>query len=159
MFQFLEPGPLRDDDLQLVLAEAYPGNAFRNIAPAYRFQMQHAYRGSKLGEIELRIGTSQYLVMYAGQIGYEVYPAFRGHHYAARSVVLLLPLAQRHSLQPVWITCNPDNYASRRTCELAGFELVEIVNLPPDSDMYRSGERQKCRYRRYFPEVKRAWFG
>ena len=36
---------------------------------------------------------------------------------------LLLPLARRHGLQTVWITCNPDNWASRRTCELAGAEL------------------------------------
>jgi len=46
-----------------------------------------------------------------------------------------------------WITCNPDNAASRRTCELAGAVLVEIVDLPEDIDMYQEGERQKCRYR------------
>jgi predicted acetyltransferase len=50
-------------------------------------------------------------------------------------------------LQTVWITCNPDNWASRRTCELAGAELVEIVDLPEDNDMYRKGKRRKCRYR------------
>jgi tagatose 1,6-diphosphate aldolase len=149
MFDFLDPDPLYDHDLQLVLAETYSGNAFRDFVPAYRFHMRHAQLGSKMGEIELRIGVTPHLVMHAGQIGYEVFPAYRGHHYAARSVQLLLPLAMRHGLQPLWITCNPDNYASRRTCELAGFELVEIVNLPPDSDLYRSGERQKCRYRRY----------
>jgi hypothetical protein len=32
---------------------------------------------------------------------------------------------------------------------LAGFELIEIVDLPPTTDMYRDGERQKCRYRRF----------
>ena len=46
----------------------------------------------------------------------------------------------------LWITCNPDNLASRRTCELAGAEFMGIVDLPPDSDMYLEGERQKCRY-------------
>jgi tagatose 1,6-diphosphate aldolase len=47
----------------------------------------------------------------------------------------------------LWITCNPENVASRRTCELVGGELVDIVELPPDIDMYKEGERQKCRYR------------
>jgi predicted acetyltransferase len=47
----------------------------------------------------------------------------------------------------VWITCDPDNIASRKTCELAGARLVEIVDLPEDTDMYREGMRQKCRYR------------
>jgi predicted acetyltransferase len=147
MFQFLDPGRLVDDDLQLVLTDAFSGNSTRNLAPAYRFRMTRTDQGIGMGEIELRIGNTPHLRLYAGHIGYEVYPSYRGHHYAARSVRLLLPLARRHDLGTVWITCNPDNYASRRSCELAGFEFVEIVNLPPDSEMYREGERQKCRYR------------
>jgi tagatose 1,6-diphosphate aldolase len=42
-----------------------------------------------------------------------------------------VPLAVRHGLSELWITCNPDNIASRRTCEAAGAELVEVVDLPP----------------------------
>jgi tagatose 1,6-diphosphate aldolase len=85
--------------------------------------------------------------MYAGHIGYRVHAEYRGHHYAARSVRLLIPLARAHNLGTLWITCNPDNWPSRRACELAGLELVEIVDLPPTIDMYYQGERQKCRYR------------
>lgn len=149
MLQFYQPGPLIDHDLELVLAETIPGNPFRELVPAYRFNMVHPGATRKMGEIELRIGNTEHIRLYAGHIGYEVYPAYRGHHYAARSVLLLLPLAYYHGLNPLWITCNPDNFASRRTCELAGFELVEIVDLPAHTDMYRDGERQKCRYRRY----------
>jgi tagatose 1,6-diphosphate aldolase len=58
-----------------------------------------------------------------------------------------MPLARRHGLYALWITCNPENVASRRTCELTGAEFVEIVDLPPESDMYERGERRKCRYR------------
>ena len=76
-----------------------------------------------------------------------MHPPHRGHRYAARSVRLLLPLARAHGFTTLWITCNPDNWPSRRTCELAGGTLVEIVDLPPDNDMYLEGERQKCRYR------------
>jgi tagatose 1,6-diphosphate aldolase len=50
-------------------------------------------------------------------------------------------------LNELWITCNPENVASRRTCEFAGAEFVEIVDLPTNIDMYLEGERQKCRYR------------
>ena len=74
-------------------------------------------------------------------------PEHRGRRYAARGVRLLLPLAARHGIDPLWITCNPENLASRRTCELAGAELVEVVDLPPGEEMYQAGERQKCRYR------------
>ena len=54
--------------------------------------------------------------------------------------------SRRHGLSVVWITCNPDNWPSRRTCERLGGTLVEIVKLPEDNDMYQAGEREKCRW-------------
>lgn len=50
-------------------------------------------------------------------------------------------------MKELWMTCSPDNLASRCTCELLGAVFVETVDLPEDIDMYREGERQKCRYR------------
>ena len=44
------------------------------------------------------------------------------------------------------ITCNPENYASRKTCEKAGLVLKKIVDLPTNNEMYLEGERQKCQY-------------
>ncbi|HVF85253.1 MAG TPA: GNAT family N-acetyltransferase [Abditibacteriaceae bacterium] len=146
-FQFLDPGVLIDDDLQLVLAQTANAQHTRGWAPHYIFQMVHVQDRARMGSISLRIGDTPFLTMYAGQIGYGVEPAFRGHRYAARSVQLLLPLAHRHNLNPLWITCNPDNWASRKSCEIAGAQLVEIVDLPVNCDMYRGGERRKCRYR------------
>jgi tagatose 1,6-diphosphate aldolase len=146
-FKFQEPGRLVDQELELILAETHSGNPMRNFVPAYRFHMMLTGQNRKVGEIELRVGNTPHIVLYAGHIGYGVDRAYRGRRFAARSVCLLLPLANSHNLHMLWITCNPDNYASRRTCELAGFEFVEIVDLPPDTDMYQKGERQKCRYR------------
>ena len=59
----------------------------------------------------------------------------------------MLPLARKHGFKTIWITCNPDNFASRRTCELLGAQMIEIVDLPEDNEMYQRGEHQKCRYR------------
>jgi predicted acetyltransferase len=147
MFEFHDPGKLIDRDLELVLVEKYPGNPAINYVPAYKFKMTLVGQDEGIGRIELRVGNIDHIVMYAGHIGYGVELEHRGHRYAARACRLLLPLAQSHGLDAVWITCNPDNIASRRTCELAGAELVEIVDLPEDTDMCREGERQKCRYR------------
>jgi predicted acetyltransferase len=152
IFEFYDPGQLVDGDLTLVLYEAYPGDERRGYVPAYRFRMMRGDsrvdgRKQEVGRIELRVSNTHHIVMYAGHIGYRVLPIYRGHHYAARSCTLLLSLARRHGLNPLWITCNPDNYASRRTCELAGASFVETVDLPEDTDMYQMGERQKCRYR------------
>ncbi len=47
----------------------------------------------------------------------------------------------------LWITCNPDNIASMRTCEILGAELVETVDVPEGITAYRKGERQKLRYK------------
>ena len=58
-----------------------------------------------------------------------------------------MPLALRHGMSELWITCNPKHPASRRTCEAAGADFIEVVDLPPEIDMYQKGERQKCRYR------------
>jgi len=99
------------------------------------------------GGISLRIGSNSALELYYGHFGYHVYPPARGHHYAERSCRLLLPLARRHGLKTVWITCDPQNQASRRTCQRLGADLVSIVPVPPDDPLYARGEREKCRFR------------
>lgn len=147
MFEFYDPGRLMDDILELILIEKYPGDPTMNYVPAYKFRMKTVGPSEDIGSIELRIGNTHHLVKYAGHVGYGVRPEHRGHHYAARACRLLLPLARSHGLTELWITCNPDNIPSRKTCELAGARLIEIVDLPEDTDMYQQGERQKCRYR------------
>ena len=76
----------------------------------------------------------------------EILPA-RGRHYAERACRLLLPLARAHGMQTLWITCNPENVASRRTCERLGASFIDVVALPANHMLYQRGERVKCRYR------------
>ena len=145
--EFYDPGRLIDNDLELILVEKYPGDPAINYVPAYKFKMRPVDRDEEIGLIELRVGNTNQIIMYGGHIGYSVRLEYRGHRYAARALRLLLPLARSHGLNALWITCSPDNIASRKTCELAGATLIEIVDLPADTDMYQEGERQKCRYR------------
>lgn len=147
MFKFMNPGKLIDGDLELVLDSVDQANSALGLVPQYRFKMRRVGTGENLGGINLRVSNEPVIVLYAGHIGYGVAAEHRGHHYAARSCRLLMPLAKLHQLNPLWITCNPDNFASRRTCELAGGRMIEIVDVPEDNDMYLAGERQKCRYR------------
>ena len=137
---------LRHGDLELRLSD-YSVHAFHRV-PTFTFRMYSQNSGHVLGQINLRIGSTTHLEQYAGHIGYGVHPAHRGHHYAARSVILLLPLARRYSIDPVWITCDPENVASRRSLEIAGAEFVEIVDVPPTCGIRRfGGKLHKCRYR------------
>ncbi len=147
MFEFRDPGKLVDNDLELLLVERYPGDSNVGYVPAYKFKMIRWGQDEEVGNIDLRVGNTHDLIMYGGHIAYGVNPEHRGHKFAARACRLLFPLATQHGLKELWITCNRDNIASRRTCEIAGATLVEIVELPEYSDMYQKGERQKCRYR------------
>lgn len=146
-FRWKEPGELSNRDLQLVPVERIPEDKVKGYVPTYKFEMRRDRSTDTVGDIYLRVGDTFRLRTYAGHLAYGVRPEFRGHHYAARACRLLLPLARSHAMTELWITCNPDNTASRRTCELAGAVLVEIVDLPEDIDMYQEGERHKCRYR------------
>jgi len=117
-------------------------------------QLRSAYVGKPgsppirmLGGIGLRIGSSHSIEQYYGHLGYHVFPAARGRNYAQRACRLLLPLAKAHGIDPLWITCNPDNLASRKTCERLGAVFQGIVPVPPNDPLYLRGEHQKCRYR------------
>lgn len=142
---FQEPGDLVDDDMRLIVEHLYPGDAVAGWAPAYRFAI--TVRAQRVGDIELRLGTSDFIQQFAGQVGYSVELPYRGNRFAARALRLLLPLAGRHGFSCIWATVDPGNLASRRSCEIAGAAMVDVVDLPEDCDMYRQGYRQRCRYR------------
>lgn len=145
-FTFLDPGKLIDNDLELVLTRKTPANKEKGYFPAYEFEIRNRKTGIKMGGIHLRIGYNEN-IKYGGNVGYGVDENYRGQRYAARSLKLLFPLAKKHGLKTLWITCNPENIPSRRTCEIAGGKLIEIVDLPKHNDQYQRGERKKCRYR------------
>ena len=42
-------------------------------------------------------------------------------------------LARAHGHSLLWITCNPDNLASRRSCERLGAQYVDIVPVPRET--------------------------
>ncbi|MFP4356726.1 MAG: GNAT family N-acetyltransferase [Phycisphaerae bacterium] len=148
--RFIDPPEMIDGDLQLVLHQTRPGDS-RGWVPSYFFHMVHPGERQPMGYISLRVGNTPHIVRYGGHIGYRVEPPFRGHHYAARSCRLLLPLAAAHGLDPLWITCNPENIASRKSIERAGGVYVETVDVPADTDIYQRGEFRKCRYRLDLP--------
>lgn len=140
-----DPGDLRDGDLRLEFAD-YAVHPWNKV-PTYYFRILNAASGEESGHINLRVGSTTHVQRYGGHIGFDVSPEHRGHHFAARAVRLLIPLARQLGLNPLWITCDPENAASRRTLELAGAHFVEIVDVPSDCCIFQSGHPRKCRYR------------
>ncbi len=192
-FGFLDPGPLVDNELQLVAPEprwvddvlrscAHPetmkensvdaqmnraklidflraaplgrqlGEPSMGRVPAYHFWMLlDTPMGTPppiriVGGLGLRIGNNAEIERYSGNIGYHVYPTARGNRFAERACRLVFPLARRHGMERLWITCNPDNLASRRTCERLGAKLIDTVSIPRDHPFRSRGETEKCRY-------------
>ena len=115
--------------------------------PAYQFTIHRCGAAPELGRVLLRLGADPTIALYAGNIGYAIEPAHRGHHHAARACRLLRPVALFHGVDALWIVTAPDNLASRRTAGLAGGEYVDTREMPPDTDMYAEGMRQARRYR------------
>ena len=143
---FLDTSFLENDEFRLCLQKTVDGNAEKEWLPAYHFAICDK-QGREMGVCDLRIGHNLN-VYYGGNIGYRIYEKYRGRHYAGKACLLLFELAKKHNMEYLIITCNPDNYASRKTCEYAGCHLVEIVRLPEDNDMrIEDGETEKCIYR------------
>jgi predicted acetyltransferase len=138
-------GTFQDGELVLEFLKVAPHEVHK--VPTYFSRMIQGQFGKELGAINVRVGSNPLIERYAGHVGYVVHPAHRGHHYASRSLRLLMPLARALQLNPLWITCDPENIASRRSCELAGAQFVGVVAVPDTCIIHRNGHPQKCRYR------------
>ena len=141
---FLDTKFLKNNEIQLILEKTADGDEMKNWVPAYHFFICDL-NGNRMGKCDLRIGYNDNLY-YGGHIGYSVFPEYRGNHYAGKACLLLFQLAKKHDMKYLYITCNPDNYASRKTCEYAGGKLVETVEVPEGNDMRDRGEFEKCIY-------------
>lgn len=58
------------------------------------------------------------------EVGYGLVPSARGHGYAAEALSALLALAHENGAGVVEAATTPDNVASQRTLERAGFHVV-----------------------------------
>ncbi len=146
-FRFLDPQPMGDGELALILEGRWDADRARGHVPAYGFGMHHAASGARMGNISLRIGPGEAAMRYSGHLGYNVDAPYRGHHYAERACRLVSQLALAHGLEALIITCDPDNLASRRTCERLGARLLEVVDVPVSHELFQRGHRRKCRFR------------
>lgn len=145
-FQFIPIDNLVDADLELRLIRTIEHAPETGLVPEYDFTMDIQNGPKDIGGINIRIGHSESLIMYGGQIGYSVDEKYRGNKYATRSIKLVLPIFEKHGFKQVYVTCNPDNVASIKSIRNAGGEYIECVDVPPDEPAYQRGEMKKNRY-------------
>ncbi|MFT5366339.1 MAG: putative acetyltransferase [Candidatus Latescibacterota bacterium] len=113
--------------------------------PSHNFGIYLANTDIKVGQIGFRIGISELLKKYAGQVGYGVEEAHRGNGYAAKALCALRKHVSLY-LPHVYITCTPSNVASARTIEKAGGVLQEVVDVPKGNPAYEAEEPKKNVY-------------
>lgn len=94
-----------------------------------------------VGRIEYRHETGRDLTYY-GNVGYLIYQKYRGQGYAYRACLALLEILDS-SIETVYITCNPDNIASKKTIEKLGASYIGLVDVAVDHELYKYGEIQK----------------
>lgn len=132
-----------NSEIRLKTENTSPAIPSKGYVPSYHFSIWSVPLDIEIGRCNLRIGYNEN-TYYGGNIGYEIQSEFRGHHYAAKAVLLLEELAQLHKMPYLIISCRPDNLASRRTAEVAGYSLIGIFPLPEENELYQKGNREEC---------------
>ena len=141
----LAPGQmLGTPAFSLRLTKMVPAQPEKGYVPAFYFEM--VAQGIPVGRCVLRVGDSK-LLQYAGHLGYEVQPQHRGRHFALRACWLLVGLARQCGLDEIYLTCEPDNIASRKTCEALGAQLMQKLAVPHNHDLYTRGRTRLLQYR------------
>lgn len=114
------------------------------LAPYYHFRVLLA-DDTDVGHINFRIGNTDHILITAGHIGYEIREEHRGHNYAFEACRAIGPFV-RSLYSAVTITCDPHNYASRRTIEKLGTTFIDEIEVPRHDPGYLKGGRRKRRY-------------
>lgn len=148
MFKFKNFDYLTDGEIDLKIKEKVPYNEVKDYVPAYKYRITLHDSDKSIGAIDIRIGHNEG-TYYGGNIGYMIEENYKGNNYALKACRIIKDVAIAHGMKKLIITCNLDNYPSRRTCEKIGLKLKEIVDLPTYNEMYIIGEREKCIYEWY----------
>ncbi len=131
---------LSDDKIYLKLERIK--KRFGTIATDYFFDIHLQENDVRIGRCDYRpfVNIENY---YAGNIGYMIYPEFRGNNYSLRASVLLCKMAKKNRSK-LLITCSPDNFASYRIITKLGGKLIKTIKVPKRHFLYKQGEKIKC---------------
>lgn len=142
---FFSVEDLNDGEIFLKLRKTCGEKPEKRWLPAYYFDICRA-DGIKIGVCDLRVGHNDKTYI-GGNIGYGIDPPFRGRHYAAKACRLLFRQAKKHGMDHLFITCDPDNTASKKTCLAAGGAYMGTALIPKDNELYADGKRFASIYR------------
>ena len=79
-----------------------------------------------LGRVSIRHSLTPFLLEVGGHVGYAVRPSARGNGHATAALRLALAVARDLGIDPVLLTCDEDNTASRLVIERNGGTLEDV---------------------------------
>ena len=95
--------------------------------PANTFFAVRKSDGKVVGIVDVRHRLNDYMLKYAGHIGYTVLPSERRKGYGYQQLILALEFCKSIGLKRVLITCAEGNVASAKTIEKAGGVLENKI--------------------------------
>jgi len=157
LFQFDDPVPfqhlssstlqvlLSDGEVSLKVEELCPSQPQKQWVPSYEFKISSQDGKVDYGRLNLRCGHLPAL-FWGGHIGYGIDEIHRGKRYATKASKLAITFARKyHSIDTIYITCDPTNLASRKTIEaLEGGIFEGVFRIPEGHIMYQQGDREVC---------------
>ena len=146
MFAFKDITYLTDGHLDLIIEKKVPATEETFLVPTYYFDIKRSGIPYPIGKIEIRIGYNE-MTFYAGNIGYEIYPPYRGNHYARRACEIIKRVAHLHGMKYLNVCCLPDNIASNKTCQKIGGEFLGTYLIPFHNELYLFGIREMNIYK------------
>lgn len=145
MIEFKEDFELiKKDNMTLEILEKYPGDD--TLLPFYYWGIY--VNDIFVGKISLRIGYN-FHTYYNGNIGYEIFPEYRGNHYAFIACQLILKVALAHKMKELILTCAEDNISSYKTIEQLGAEFIETADVPKEYFAWHVGIKRERIYKLY----------
>ncbi len=83
-----------------------------------------------IGRASIRHELNDELLLVAGHIGYEIRPTKRRQGYGTQILALALERAREMGIYKVLVTCDTDNFGSRKIIEANGGKLENEIQVP-----------------------------
>lgn len=120
--------------------------AYDGIPTAY-FDIVRNEDKVKVGSIDLR-STVEGDMYYYGHVGYNIKKEYRGNHYAYYACKIVFNIAKlEFGMKELLITCSPENVASYKTLKKLDGEIIDLVDVPSNHQLYMLGEKKKYVFR------------
>ncbi len=83
-----------------------------------------------IGICDIRLTSNDFILNFAGEIGYSVRPSLRGRGYATKILQSALTETSKQGFKRILVTCNEPNVASAKVIERNGGVFKSIIRHP-----------------------------